>query len=266
MRRAVIWALPLLLLVPAARAQKDVKEVSKPDKKETPAEEYRGLRKEYETKRAEVLKAYNAAKTEEEKQKAFDKWPNAEDYAGRVMKLVQKSPKDDFVTEALVWVVEQARSGPNVDKAMDMLVKDHIESTKLAGVCDVLSYSTSPSAQKYLETIMEKSPHHEVQGQACYSLADYLKTRAGRTSEAKDADKITKSSEKLFERVIEKYDNIKYGDSTLGETAKGDLFEIRNLAIGKVAPQIEGEDINGKKLRLSDYRGKVVVLDFWGNW
>lgn len=35
---------------------------------------------------------------------------------------------------------------------------------------------------------------------------------------------------------------------------------------GNVAKEIEGEDIDGKKFKLSDYRGKVVLLDFWGNW
>jgi hypothetical protein len=35
---------------------------------------------------------------------------------------------------------------------------------------------------------------------------------------------------------------------------------------GKRAPEIRGEDLDGKPLKLSDYRGKVVVLDFWGNW
>ena len=38
------------------------------------------------------------------------------------------------------------------------------------------------------------------------------------------------------------------------------------LSIGKVAPEIESEDIDGVKFKLSDYRGKVVVLDFWGDW
>ena len=56
------------------------------------------------------------------------------------------------------------------------------------------------------------------------------------------------------------------GDRTYGDLADGYLFEIRNLAIGKVAPDIEGEDLDGKKFKLSDYRGKVVVIDFWGNW
>jgi cytochrome oxidase Cu insertion factor (SCO1/SenC/PrrC family) len=42
--------------------------------------------------------------------------------------------------------------------------------------------------------------------------------------------------------------------------------EKTELAVGKPAPEIEGEDIDGQKFKLSDYRGKIVVLDFWGNW
>jgi predicted Zn finger-like uncharacterized protein len=36
--------------------------------------------------------------------------------------------------------------------------------------------------------------------------------------------------------------------------------------VGSAAPEIEAEDLDGKKFKLSDYRGKVVLLDFWGNW
>ncbi len=36
--------------------------------------------------------------------------------------------------------------------------------------------------------------------------------------------------------------------------------------LGQPAPEIEGEDIDGKPLKLSDFRGKVVLLDFWGHW
>ena len=48
--------------------------------------------------------------------------------------------------------------------------------------------------------------------------------------------------------------------------AEGQLFEYRNLSIGKKAPDIEGEDTNGDKFKLSDYRGKVILLDFWAHW
>ncbi len=39
-----------------------------------------------------------------------------------------------------------------------------------------------------------------------------------------------------------------------------------DLEIGKVAPDISGVDLDGVPFKLSDYRGKVVVLDFWGDW
>jgi cytochrome oxidase Cu insertion factor (SCO1/SenC/PrrC family) len=32
---------------------------------------------------------------------------------------------------------------------------------------------------------------------------------------------------------------------------------------GKTAPEIAGIDADGTKFHLSDYRGKVVLLDFW---
>jgi hypothetical protein len=36
--------------------------------------------------------------------------------------------------------------------------------------------------------------------------------------------------------------------------------------VGVSAPEIEANDLDGKRFKLSDYRGKVVLLDFWGNW
>lgn len=36
--------------------------------------------------------------------------------------------------------------------------------------------------------------------------------------------------------------------------------------VGDEAKDIAGEDVDGKSFKLSDYRGKVVMLDFWGFW
>ncbi len=38
------------------------------------------------------------------------------------------------------------------------------------------------------------------------------------------------------------------------------------LPAGAVAPDFRAEDRNGTPLRLSDFHGKVVVLDFWATW
>src|SRR5580692_79923 len=41
---------------------------------------------------------------------------------------------------------------------------------------------------------------------------------------------------------------------------------VRELMIGDVAPEIVGKDYNDVEFRLSDYRGKVTVLYFTGQW
>ncbi len=44
------------------------------------------------------------------------------------------------------------------------------------------------------------------------------------------------------------------------------LQETLGVEVGRVAPDIVGRDLDGVAFRLSDYRGRVVVLDFWGDW
>ena len=36
--------------------------------------------------------------------------------------------------------------------------------------------------------------------------------------------------------------------------------------VGQEAPEIQGEDLDGAPFKLSDYRGKIVMLTFWGDW
>lgn len=50
-------------------------------------------------------------------------------------------------------------------------------------------------------------------------------------------------------------------------TKSGKAMTASNpVEIGKLAPEITGIDADGKQFRLSDYRGKVVLLDFWASW
>jgi len=110
----------------------------------------------------------------------------------------------------------------------------------------------------------------QLQGKADAKHTAALEKRLGTGLTAKlraaDVGALEHESETLFEQVMAKFADVKYGRGTLGDTAKGDLFEVRNLSVGKQAPDIEGEDVDGVKFKLSDYRGQVVFLDFWGFW
>ena len=83
-----------------------------------------------------------------------------------------------------------------------------------------------------------------------------------------DADQLAQEAEAVLQEAAAKYGDVQLFHprvSTIGDQVPRELFELRNLTIGKTAPDIVGDDLDGKPLKLSDYRGKVVVLDFEGN-
>ncbi len=51
------------------------------------------------------------------------------------------------------------------------------------------------------------------------------------------------------------------GASALSDRLGISLFDAREKA-----PEIEAPDLSGHMLRLSDYRGKVILLNFWATW
>lgn len=64
----------------------------------------------------------------------------------------------------------------------------------------------------------------------------------------------------------QQYGRLKYQQTTFAEAADGAKYFFTHLSNGCVAPATVGEDVDGAPFRLSDYRGKVVMLRFWGDW
>ena len=264
-----IKATPLIAPVTAQDAKQKAKdEPAKSEAPKTPGEAFKAIVAEFQKAREEFFKVYNTVKAQEERNKLVqEKYPQPAKYAGRIMALVEKNPKDKFVPEALSWVANSASNTPEGQKALAMLLKDFLDTKEIGPVVRSLGYSGTPDAEKNLRTIMEKNPNHEIQGTAHFSLVTLLKNRKQGNPGAGKDDTINGEIETLLNRIIEKYSEVKlYGTKTMGSAAKGELFEMKHLVVGKVAPEIEGEDIDGKKFKLSDYRGKVVLIDFWGHW
>jgi hypothetical protein len=264
------------------------------DKPTLPGQQLEALKKEVKTARVEFSQAYKMAKTDQERQKLRDK-KNKEfkACARRALELAQKHPKDPAAVDALSWIIAGGLGwggdGAEIETAYDLLRKDYVTSDRLEHACSVaLAYqSVSTKPERLLRDVIEKNPHHAMQAWARFSLARVLRQKASmskmvrdqqqrlpRSADADDSkpnkgndpDKLSKEAEDLLKSVVSKYGDVKSSPGTLGELAKAMLFEMRYLVVGKVAPEIEGEDIDGKRFKLSDYRGKVVVLDFWGHW
>lgn len=57
-----------------------------------------------------------------------------------------------------------------------------------------------------------------------------------------------------------------YGQTFWGKRAAGLIFDRKHLQVGMTAPNFSGTDVHGEPIALSDYRGKVTYLVFWGFW
>jgi hypothetical protein len=174
-------------------------------------------------------------------------------------------------------------------RALAVFLRDHVASERLVPLCQRMSYGIRPEFEAALRAALEKSPHHEVQAQACMALAQTLNSRlemlarmdaraelaeryegllgASTLAELRRPERETLRAEveALFERAAASYGDVTLyeGGETIGERARSELFALQHLSVGETAPDIEGEDQNGVRFRLSDYRGKVVLLDFW---
>jgi hypothetical protein len=286
MKRIVGGVLVLFLALPILAAED----------KQTPQQQYQALVKEFQDGVNKYREAMTKAKTNEDRQKAFQQYyPRPDAFATKFLALAEKHPKDPAAVDALVWVTTNSPGLVNKDsprsKALAVLQRDHVTSPKLAPICQRLVYGMDRTAETFLRTVLEKSPNKEVQGNACLALAQFLKYRGTLVQRLKDQPrratgyegrlgkeyveelkkldqtKVDEEIEKLLTRASKDYTDVKLGfGGTVGTRAKGELFEIRHLAIGKAAPDIEGQDQDGKKFKLSDYKGKVVFLDFWSQF
>lgn len=175
-------------------------------------------------------------------------------------------------------------------RTVALVLRDHVLSEKLGPVIDRMRYGYRMEYEKCLSTVLEKNPHRDVQALACLALAQFLNDKLQMLRLVEDRPELAKCYEivfgkdylpelqrlgrtklaarieTFFERAVDEYADVKFRSGTVGETAKSELYDIRHLAIGKVAPDIKGKDQDGTKFKLSDYHGKVVLLYFWSEF
>ena len=181
----------------------------------------------------------------------------------KLLTLSEKDPGSLFALESAIWVMLHTPDGPEVEKAADLILGNHSQSENLIQLCEGLERVRHKSSIRLLDKILKDNPDMNVQGSACFTLATLLKSQA---DEAGDKHSVNEA-ERLFQRVVDAFGQVVgTRGKRLADLAQDELRELRLLAVGKEAPEFEGVDLEGKKMKLSNFRGKVVVLNFWGAW
>ena len=81
-----------------------------------------------------------------------------------------------------------------------------------------------------------------------------------------DPDRLTDDAILLLDRLIGEFGDVESSGERFADLARPLRFQLSKLAVGKGAPEIEADDLDGVPFRLTQYRGKVVVLTFWATW
>ncbi len=109
-----------------------------------------------------------------------------------------------------------------------------------------------------MELFTAKSSHRSVQARAIAAKM-LLHRRAGEHEEQRGCAEI----------LMESYPDILYQNTPCGELAQQGLLPPHSeelLQVGATAPEIRGYDLDGNPVSLSDFRGQVVVMSFFGFW
>src|SRR5262245_22439736 len=180
-----LWAGFILVLgIWVAQAQEERRE-----KPATPAEQYQTLLKESQKASEDLSKA----KTAEERRQVVARLGTL---PLRFLELAEKNPKDPVALEALIQTVTLVNStafpaggrrSPG-ERALALLVRDHVQSDRLGPVCQQVVFGFHRGHETFLRAVLEQSPHREVQGLACLSLAQFLDNRLQRLEVLRDQD------------------------------------------------------------------------------
>jgi hypothetical protein len=194
----------------------------------------------------------------ERKVKELEPLDPSKSFGARYAALAAKAKGTAVAAKAWLRIVDFGGVGEvTVEAAIATLLGEHLERPELAALASSLGYTQlAPElVLRTLGTLRTKSPHDSVKAAATLSLAIFVQR-----------DDLAQSKE-LYRELVAKYAALDAGwGGTFGEVATRALFELEHLQIGMVAPDFEASDENGVKFKVSDYRGKVVVLDFWGFW
>ena len=180
----------------------------------------------------------------------------------------QRQNEDQFFSCNL-WLLVHGTPGDALDEGMELLrenadvLKSYAFNLQLA-LSEAISLQ-SEAANPMLRHLSKKHHSAELRGVALYVLG----VRLMREAHAQGDLELLHEAEQILTNVIEtpEYADAHSYRGASGEKAAAALEILRGTnGLGKVAPEIESTDLDGQPFRLSDLRGKVVVLSFSGHW
>ncbi len=272
MRRLLLGLAIVGMVVAPAIAQE--KEVQETPELLTLRKEYEGAAKRFAT---ELRESYEAAKKSGKKDSfEFKKQHPNLVYSPRFLALAEKDPEGPSAFGALLATLNTS-GGPEGKPgtwagAIKVLREHYAAKPGLKRVIAMVASFGDDTGDQFVREVIAKNPDRALQVKAYQSLAN------AREEVAETARILSENTE-----VRERFENYRGKDEVAKQIARGDVARreaeefrkvlrekysdiVADLSVGRPMPELTSEDLDGKKVRLSDLKGKVVVLDVWTTW
>lgn len=235
------------------------------DAKKSVADQIEATQTEFNEKQQALVKRYRAANDDDERQKILDEFRGMQaGLMNQLAAIVEKHPDDEAIFPALQLLIN---SNEHAAKATELLVKHHIDNEQIGAICLQLGMRGTSSAEPLLRAVAEKSKSEDAKALALLGLGQMLLARSNEDGLTDDErSKLRNQAKEALQSVVKNYAEVEAFGRKAGDWAEAVLFEVKHLGVGMPVPDLAGEDLEGEEFKLSDYRGKVVFLDFWAHW
>jgi thiol-disulfide isomerase/thioredoxin len=246
------------------------------------SESFETVKKEYEDASKTWMTAYRAARDEANKQGKeqdfkFDKPHPAAVFSPRFLALAEKNPESVEAIDALKMALLTSND-PQVGtaletraKAVKILQDYYVAKPSIKGLLRNLTLQDDPGSRALVTDVIARNPDRKVQVAAYKGLVSYCEMIirfADSIKDPKRLEMVEKQAGKDFVKErLAKAEPARLELARLKKTLRekyGDL--INDLSIGKAAPEIKIQTVDGNTATLSALKGKVVVLDIWATW
>ncbi|MCX6880158.1 MAG: TlpA disulfide reductase family protein [Verrucomicrobia bacterium] len=258
MNRPLRFAAGCLLLLSAAASA-------------SPADAAR-VEKNYQLALEQWSLAVRTAATNEARAKAWAARPDPAVFAKEMWTVISPALREQWTLEPAAWFLSitpglrtpkpngssSLTFGEEITALQAAIETHHLKSAKLSPVCLALASSEDPRSLALLEKIQTAHADVTVQGVAALAIAMRLKALG-------DDPGLMKKRLTLLRKAIIDSADVEINGVTVAKLAEDELYIIRFLTKGRIAPELLGADSGGRPLKLADYRGKVVVLLFWNS-
>jgi len=235
----------------------------------TPQEAER-IRRGYELSAETWALKYKIAATPEEKQALLASRPDPATTAKAIWTDIAPSLKEDWTIAYSAWFLDLTRnltvaSAANVTstaftaergRILAAFTENHLKKPGIAPFCIALAESGDPKSLPLLEKVITENPDEPTQGIAALGASMLLKKLG-------DAPEVMRKRLTYLRKAIIQASDQKIAGTSVADIVTDELHVIRYLSKGRIAPDLSGTDVAGRVIRLSDMKGKIVILLFW---